>query len=108
MPPAHVLRFLDRRGVVHLPRVALHDEDDDRKDNQDWGLENLVRKEEHGDAQVMCVPTTAATITPAMMGIDIFLPLDLDPDFFPFASTATAWKTVRSKVKEAQRRGFIS
>lgn len=55
----------------------------------------------------MCVPTTTATTTAMMRGIG-FLDLGLDADFFPLATTATAWETVKRKVKDAQRRGFMS
>ena len=54
---------------------------------------------------------TAMTI-PAIRGTDtVRLDPDLDPDeedFFPLAATATAWETVKRKVKDAQVKGFMS
>ena len=53
-----------------------------------------------------------ATMIPAITGTDILCEdLDLDPDeedFFPLAATATAWETVKRKVKDAQVKGFMS
>jgi len=49
---------------------------------------------------------------PAMRGTDTLrLDPDLDPDeedFFPLAATATAWETVKRKVKDTQVKGFMT
>ena len=54
----------------------------------------------------MCIPTTTATMTPAIRGIETLrLDPDLVPDFFPLAATATAWERVKRK---AQTSGFMT